>query len=541
MPKSLDPARASTAPETDVIRAIFEGLTELDPKTLKAKPGVALEWSVSEDGKTWTFKLRENAKWTNGKPVTANDFVRSWQRLNKMGEQAAHRNLLQNFALVSGIPKVDDPAEPEDFVESSQPDKEGNEAPSDLSLPATPKEQNERPKTILSINAPDQRTVVASLISPDPQFPELVSHPIFRPIYGRPEAFEKQKLDTKVVTNGAFRIADISADGITLERSKTYWDHENVKLDVVRFISNAKPNEALEAYRTGAIDAVTNTEFSPLAQKVFSPYGDFRKNAFAALNFYEINYQRAPFNDRRIREALAISIERERLMTAEFEATAQPALSYLPFAASTQEKLIQDKERARDLLEQAGFENGRGFPVIKLTVNRNETQLRVARAVAKMWKENLNLDTEVIAKESSEIAEVRSKADFDIIRRGVVLPVPDEYVCMSAILGQEREEMPQSGSDPFLSTQTNTNSNSIERTNEMRSTSNSNSIVQGSAQFYEILNEADALYQLRVIPLYFPTSLALVKPFVIGFESNSLDSANLQDISINSEWTPDQK
>src|SRR5688500_9924264 len=87
MPKSLDPARAFAAPETDVVRAIYEGLTEVDSKTLEAIPGVAEKWSVSADGKTWTFTLREDAKWSNGKAVTANDFVRSWNRLLDLGDR----------------------------------------------------------------------------------------------------------------------------------------------------------------------------------------------------------------------------------------------------------------------------------------------------------------------------------------------------------------------------------------------------------------------------------------------------------------------
>jgi len=308
----------------------------------------------------------------------------------------------------------------------------------------------------------------------------------------------------------------------------------------VRFVSNAKPEEVLEAYRSGEIDAVTNTEFSPLVQKLFSPYGDFRKNAFAALNFLEINYRKTPFNDRRVREALAISIERERLMTAEFEPTAQPALSFLPFAAARQTKLVQDKERARDLLEQAGFENGRGFPVIRLAVNRNEMQIRIARAVAKMWKDNLNLETEVVAKETAEIPEIGANQDFDIIRRGVVLPVPDELACISAILG-ENSRVPQGGSDPFVNSQANTNSNVGLSESFRFANSNSNSNSQKNAVQAATLTEDEALYQLHVIPLYFPTSFSLVKPFILGFDTNSLDIADLRGISINSEWQPNQK
>ncbi|NOT46332.1 MAG: hypothetical protein HOP17_01090, partial [Acidobacteria bacterium] len=97
LPKSFDPALASAPPETDVVRALYEGLTETDPATLQEVAGVAESWSSTDDFKTWTFKLRKSAKWSNGKQVTANEFVRAWKRLVQLGDRTAHRNLLSNI------------------------------------------------------------------------------------------------------------------------------------------------------------------------------------------------------------------------------------------------------------------------------------------------------------------------------------------------------------------------------------------------------------------------------------------------------------
>src|SRR5580765_901566 len=97
LPKSFDPARAASAPETDIVRAIFEGLTEIDPKTLKETPAVAEKWTSSDDMRTWTFTLRKDARWSNGKRVTAADFVISWRRLVDLGDKAAHRELFRNI------------------------------------------------------------------------------------------------------------------------------------------------------------------------------------------------------------------------------------------------------------------------------------------------------------------------------------------------------------------------------------------------------------------------------------------------------------
>ena len=538
MPKSLDPAHASAAPETDVVRAIYEGLTELDAKTLEAKPGVAEKWSTSDEGKTWTFEIRENAKWSNGRKVTATDFVRSWQRVYDMGDQAAHPNLFRNFAITSEKKSESIPATPQDFVEPAYPfdnvvadDAAPSPSPSPKDTPLP-----EKPHIRLAVTTPDERVLVVTLEAADPSFPELVSHPIFKPVFSNMS--DSDKLDPKAVTNGAFSIVQIDDNTITLERSKIYWNRENVRLDKVSFVAAEKPDEALEAYRTGKVDAVTNTELSPLAQKVFSPYGDFRKTAFAALNFYEINYRKAPFNDRRVREALAISIEREQLMGGENEVTAQPAYSFLPFGKRGQIRLVQDKERAKELLEQAGFPDGDGFPVVRLTVNRNETQIRVARAIAKMWKDNINVEAEVVVRENSEINEIRAKEDFDVLRRGVVLPVPDEFVCISTILS-ETKETKQTGV-PEISNELQSNANTSIRPTEPQSATNSNSSTNQSTPG-RTATETEALYQLHAIPLYFPTSFALVKPFVEGFETNGLDLVDLTSISINSEWRPSQR
>ena len=524
MPKTLDPAQASSAPETDIVRAIYEGLTSVDPTTLEAVPAVAESWKTSDDGLEWRFQLRDNAKWSNGRSLVAADFARSWQRLYELDEQAAHGNLLDNFAVSSGGTSIPTDSQPEDFEETTGPE--------DLSPPretptATPSETPQRKKVILDVTAEDERTLVVKLKQPDKDFAKLVSHPIFMPVSG---SAEPKKLSTKTVTNGPFRISEIESNEIVLERSKNYWNSENVTIEKLRFVPIENSDEALEAYRSGAVDALTNTEISPLAQKVFSTASDFRKNVFGALNFYEVNFRKAPFSDRRVREALSISIDREQLLSGDGETTVQAAVSLIPFGSGQQKKLVQDKDRARELLEQAGFPDGRGFAPIRLTVNRNETQLRVARSVARMWKETLNIETVLDVRESSELASIRASGQFDVIRRGVVFPVPDESACISAIHGNLPITRTADAAEPRTGFQANSNAEA-----------NSNAVPSPhlpDSPAAPILSEGDALYQMHVIPLYFPRSFALVKPYVKGFELNSFDAPNMTEISIDSAWQP---
>ena len=527
MPKTLDPARASSAPETDVVRAMYEGLTAVDPATLEPVPGVAESWKVSDDGLEWRFQLRNDAKWSSGRPVTATDFVQSWQRVYELGDQAAHGNLLDNFAVSSDGQSTPEVSQPEDFEEAADPEiqSQPGETPSPTP-PATPRPKKE----LLAVTAEGDRALVIKLKQPDKDFAKLVSHPIFMPVFGMGDS---KRLNPKTIANGPFRISEIGAAEIVLERSKNYWNSENVKIEKLRFVPIQNSDDALEAYRSGAVDALTNTEISPLAQKVFSTATDFRKNVFGALNFYEINFRKAPFSDRRVREALSISIEREQLLSGDGETTVQAALSLIPFGSGQQKKLVQDKDRAQELLEQAGFPDGRGFSPIRLTVNRNETQLRVARSIAKMWKDTLNIDTVLDVRETDQLASIRESGQFDVIRRGVVFPVPDESACISAIHGSD--SVPKAA-------EASAQGNSFHpAANVNVSNSNSNSIVgphSPSPSTEPILTESDALYQMHVIPLYFPRSFALVKPYVQGFDLNTFDAPNLTEMSIDTTWQP---
>lgn len=554
LPQSLDPARASAAPETDIVRAIFEGLTETSSQELNATPAIAESWDIAADSRIWTFRLRADAKWSNGKSVTAGDFVRSWQRLADLGESAAHRNLLDNIARVlqRKNPGDREPTEADDFLRaqantpsdtghgSSSPDTvNGNsalrideaDATAEVPVPARQGDQ-------LAVTALDDRTLQVELVRPDKDFAKLVANPIFRPIYSSGGQFDRKPHDDDIVTNGPFRIREFGANGIVLERSESYWKRNSVRLERVRFVPKNKAEDALEAYRAGDLDAITNTEFAPLVQKLLAPYNDVRRTTHAALNFYEINFAKPPFSDRRVREAMALSIERERLTEGELEGTMQPAFSFLPFA-SPNSKISQDKVRARELLEEAGFAEGENFPVIRLVVNRNDTQHRVARAVAQMWKKNLNIDTEIVIKQTAEMAAVRDRMEFDVIRRGVVLPTPDEIVSLMAIFGSQK--FPTDREELGIDQSIESNTAAVTAPVIPHAEANSDASVAGQpdmAPVAFIVSEEDALYEFYAIPLYFPTSFTLVKPYVSGFEMNSLDAPSLLNVAIDNSWQP---
>ncbi|MDQ6786311.1 MAG: ABC transporter substrate-binding protein, partial [Acidobacteriota bacterium] len=409
----------------------------------------------------------------------------------------------------------------------------------------------------------DDFTLKVTLLKPDKDFPALVAHPIFRPVYGDGKYFEGGKLSSDIVTSGAFRVASVAAGGITLERSENFWDKAKIEIERVRLVPMENAEKALEAYRAGELDAVTNLDFEPLALKLMTPFDDFQRTPHGALNFYEFNTNKPPFNDHRVREALAIAVERERLTEDEMDGASLPALSFSPFDDEKNTKLKQDTERARRLLEAAGFPNGANFPTIRLVVNRNNVQQRIARSVAKMWKQNLNVETEIIIKEQAEIDAAKLAGDFDVLRRGVVLPTTDEAVNMLAIFPPKikskevvAKEKPVAGTNkeivkenkkPDGANLQDNDSLSENRDGEAAAAESKTDESTASAKEnenatanHEVLTEGEAIFQIPAIPLYFSTSYSLVKPYIQGFEINTLDAPSLKDVRIDNDWQPKQ-
>jgi oligopeptide transport system substrate-binding protein len=560
-PKTLDPARASAAPETDIVRAVYEGLTDLDSKTLTAIPGVAEKWSSADGDRTWTFQLRKDARWSNGERVTAGDFVRSWKRLRDLGDKTGSVYLYQNIiGMRPGASGEDDASEPADFLhlpdasmaqrspgqhpEADQvppvaavPPK--NDAPAETGTDEKPAGKPAASAIKFGVEAVNEQTLRVRLDLPDRDLPKLVSNPVFRPVYGDGSGLEKLSQSRPPVTNGAFRITEIAEGGLTLERSDRYWNKGAVSLERVRFVSTPTAEAALEAYRKGDVDIVTNAAFEPLAIKLLAPYEDFRRTAHSALNYYEFNTDNAPFNDRRVREALALAIDRDKLTEGELEGSTQPATVFLPLGNLHVDRLSLDAERAHTLLAQAGYPNGENFPPIRLVVNRNDIQQRVARTVARMWKQHLNLETQIVVKEALEIERARASGEYDLIRRGVVLPSADEMVSLISIFGippkvvDPADEEPKGEGATQKQETAKTEADAKPKTEPADGNATIDAVTDTDA-----LAEEDAMYEMNAIPLYFPMSFSLVKPYVRGFEMNGLDAPSLKEISIDGSWQP---
>ena len=489
LPQTFDPAFAAAPPDTDAVRALFEGLTDYDPRTLAAVPGVATRWESSNDGRVWTFYLRDNARWSNGEKVTASDFVRSWERTLKIGPLAPHTELLENIE--GAVPAKATPA---------------------TATPAIPTAHN------FGARAINDHVLQVTLQHADTSFPALVAHPVFRPVKV-PDADRVNQLDShELISNGAFLLTATGTDRVRLERAKTYWDGDSVALDRVTFVNTSDPEQALSAYRSGEIDAITNAPFEPLALKLLAPYKDFRRSTYGALTYYDFNTARAPFDDVRVREALALAIDRESVSRDELGGATEPAGKFLPEAMSGEKPVVDksellehDAKKARELLAEAGYPEGERFPVIRLLINRNEQQRIVAQSIASMWRTTLNIETEIVIRNWDDYQAAIKAGDYDVVRRGIVMQTTSELINIRMLFEHEPHAIPAASPSP-----------------------------EGAAALPEkkdvVETESQALKSLTAMPIYFASSYSLVKPYVSGFDSNVLDAPSLKRTRLDTNW-----
>ena len=598
LPKTFDPALAESPSEMQAVRAIFDGLTEWDAKTLQAIPALAARWDSSEDFRTWTFYLRPGAVWSNGKRVTAQDFVRSWQRLKALGAESPHQQLIANI-VGARQPQILELKAQNPANESGQPVKEslkienqntkieGRGAPENGQAQSLkPKIQNE---TWFGTEAVDDTTVRVYLVSPDKDFPKLAAHSALRPVFDDGDEFDQPERAPKIITSGAFRLGAYDKNGVVLERSKNYWNAAAVKTERIRLIPTKDAESALAAYQAGEVDAVTNAHIEPLALKLLASYTDFERTTFNAVTFYEFNQTRQPFGDRRVREALTLGIDRERLTTDELDGATFPARSFLPNSANS--VFGFDLRKAQSLLSAAGFPGGKGFPKIRLLVNRNDAARRLAKAVAAQWQKNLGITSEITVSSFETLENSVATEDFDLIRRVAVLPTTDETANLQAMFRDEANTdlelglgetlshsaaanpslsavptpngfpLPLPTLEPFedappigkqksrnAANQTAANVQTAGQKQSEKQTigtpldqpSSARETVLTNDAPKAILTETQAFDEIPAIPLYFPSSYALVKPYVRGFELNSLDAPTLKDVEIQFDWQPSQ-
>lgn len=559
--KTVDPALVSGAPEGRVVTALFEGLTAWDPQDLHPVPGVAERWTISPDGATYTFFLRENARWSDGSPVTTDDFVFAFQRLldpQNLSEYSYQLWMVRNAKRYTTAELAPgDPVEIEfdDRPEGARPFARGRLIHRKLvrvdgsgadrvytvmhgavverySANPAPGSDVERCRRVLldfgsvGILAPGPRELRLVLERPTPYFLRLTGfYPLF-PVnrkcvetYGYPHWTKPEH----IVTNGPFHLQwRRIRDRIRLVKSPTYWDRDHVRLNTVDVLAASTPATMFNMYLTGQADWVTEVPNRVIPDLLAQRRPDFVPSPLLGVYFYRLNVTRPPLNDRKVRQALSLAIDRREIIETITRAGEVPARHFVPPGIdgyTSPQSSVFDPERARKLLAEAGYPGGRGFPKFDILYNSHDTHRSVAELIQSQWKRTLGIDVGLRNQEWAVYLASQQQLSY--------------AACRAAWIGDYND--PNTFLDLFVGDGPNnqTGWRNAEYDRRIEAAARELDPARRAALFKEA--EAILLDEAPIIPIYFYVSKDIVRPYVRGYYPNVQDVHPLKNIWIDRE------
>ena len=495
-PDSLDPQRARSVESQTVLRDLCEGLTTL-AKDASTAPGVAKEWRVSADGKTYTFTLRDDARWSNGDKVVAPDFVAALRRLV---DPATASQYAQIIDVVQNVPEI-----------------------------ISGKVKRDE----LGVTAPNDGTLIVQLSAPAPYLPGLFAHtstcPVHRPtLAAHPEELAKPGV---MVSNGAFMLKEwVSGLHILAVRNPYYWNNAANRLDGVKYLQIADENAELTRYRAGDMHVtvvVPRGQFDWIKQNLAS---ELHVSPQLNTYYYGFNLLRAPFKDNpSLRRALSMVIDRERLATSVLKVGELPAYGWIPPGVNNYSSQSFDyantpiAERiaeARKLYAAAGYSAAKPLR-FELRYNSGEVHDRLAVAITSMWKEALGAEVQPRAEEFKSLLQDIDRGDVDMFRSSWLGDYNDAYTFAQYLKGDFGINLPH-----------------------YRSAEYDGLLVAAAAEAdaskrRELLQQAEnvALKDQPLIPLYFYVNKHLVKPEVQGWYDNVMNVVYSRDLALTPALT----
>ena len=386
-PETLDPHVMTGVPEHTLALALFEGLTSHHPETLQALPGVAEWWEISDDGTVYTFHLRRDAKWSNGDPVTAEDFRWSWKRA--LDPATASQYAYQLYAVVNA--QRFNAGETKDFAE-------------------------------VGCEAVDAHTFRVTLAAPTPYFLDLTSFETLMPVH-RATVEEHGIAWTQprnFVGNGPFVVSEWKPrDEIVMTPNPHYWNAGIVRLRTIRAKALDDMNTAYNEYLAGKLDwmkAIPQKRIDEVQQ-----HPDYYVWPYLGSYFYRFNVTRKPFDDVRVRKAFNAAVDKDSLCRNTLKAGQIPATGFVPPGIHGYEGVTghpYDPEGAKALLAEAGFPGGRGFPDVELLYNTSEAHQQVAEVISSMWREVLGINVKLRNMEWKVYLDDVDNLRYQIARAG---------------------------------------------------------------------------------------------------------------------------
>ena len=387
-PESLDPAIITGQADGRIALTIFEGLTRYNETNATPLPGLAERWDTSPDGRVYTFYIRTNAVWSTGEPITAHDFVYSWLRvLNPMtGADYAGQLYYVKGAEAYNTGKDKDPGK-------------------------------------IGVKALDDKTLRVELVDPTPFFLDLCAFQTLAPVpswtiekYG-----DRWLMAKPLPISGAYNLVSWRInDRVRLRKNPRYWDAANTHCDIVDMIPCTVAATALNLYETGEADIVWDKELVPVELlDLLRERKDFHTYDYLGSYFYRYNVTKKPFDDVRVRKAMALAIDKRRLVEKITRAGEKIASHLVPPGVAnyrSPEGLGYDPELARKLLAEAGFPGGQGFPRVDYMFNSVKTHEKIAVELQEMWARELGIHIELRNLEWKVFLQAQSRLEFGLSR-----------------------------------------------------------------------------------------------------------------------------
>lgn len=462
----------------------FEGLTKKDENN-KIIPAAAESWDINKAGNKYTFHIRSNAKWSDGKSVTAHDFVYTWRR-------AVNPETGNKYSFYFEVIK-----NAKEAIEGTKPIEE------------------------LGVRAVDDYTFEVQLNSPTAYFLELAAYPPFYPVREDIINQYRDKWTLKPETyigNGAFKMTERNFDkNIILERNTNYWNNDNIKPNKLTFLLMEEPNTSLAGVLEGSIHFAKpfpRNNIETLKQK-----GIVHIVPVAASYYYRYNLNKEILKDVRIRKALSLAIDRDYIVNSVTKFGERPAGNLVPYGINDIEGDFRDKggeyiissnyqaniAEARKLLAKAGYENGKNFPVIDLLIATREFDINIADAVQNMFKEALNIDVRIVKHEWASYLQNMYDKNFDL---AVYLWYAD-YNDPINFLNLFKSDSPNNYGSY--------SNNAYDEYIDIASTNKNNKIRMHALHLAENIFMDDN----AIIPIYFYSEALLVSPQLKGVEYDS--------------------
>jgi oligopeptide transport system substrate-binding protein len=486
-PQDLDPQTVTGVPEHKVIMALFEGLVAEDAKGEKPVPGLAESWEISPDGLVYTFHLRPGLQWSNGDPITAGGIVESYKRILQPTLASEYAYLVYNF--VSGA---------KDFYEGRLKDF-----------------------SQVGFKAPDDRTFQVILNHPTPYLLKIMaSHyswwPVPVQVIAKFGPLDRKRLPWtrpgNLVGSGPFILQDWEPNHqITVVRNPRYWDAKTVQLDAIHFLPIEDISTDERMFRTGQVHMTYELPNSKIDAYRRENPAALKLDPYLGVYFYRCNTARPPLNDKRVRQALALAIDREAIVKNITRGDQQPAyaVSYPGTAGYTpRARLAGNIADAKRLLAEAGYPDGKGCPVIELSYNTSENHRAIAEAIQQMWKKQLGVEVELRNEEWKVFLDMQRTGNYMMQRAGWIADYVDPHVFLEiweTDSGNNNTNWSNAAYDRLL---------------------HAALAAKTESERYEIYQQMDAILvdELPVIPIYYYTKVAALSPKVKGYYPTLLDN-----------------